>query len=61
MCGGFAPDRQTRCEKLMQLPNEAFATINSQFYEMNEDVRELALLYVERGYADDSIAIEEIG
>jgi len=45
----------------MQLPNEAFATINSQFYEMNEDVRELALLYVERGYADDSIAIEEIG
>jgi hypothetical protein len=59
--GGFAPDRQTRCEKLLQLPHNAFENANSKFYDLNEDVRELALLHVERGYAEERIAIEEIG
>ncbi len=59
--GGFSPDRHTRCERLTLLHDNAFNDANSKFYDLNEDVRELALLYVEREYAIDSIPTEEIG
>jgi hypothetical protein len=59
--GGFSPDRHTRCERMTLLPDNAFNDANSRFYDLSEDVRELALLYVEREYARDSILAEEIG